>query len=325
MTSTPDLGLPMRVVDPDLPAQVRLYEVGPRDGLQAEPTAVPVEVKAELVRRLVGAGLTSVELTSFVNPKRVPQLADARELVGLVDLDTNVRHPVLVPNARGLQDALAAGVREVAVFGSVTESFSRANLGASRADVAAAQAVVTKEALAAGVAVRGYLSMVFGDPWEGPVPVSEVVAAATVLAETGVGSISLGDTIGVATPGHVRAVVRALVDAGIPVERLALHAHDTYGQALTNVYAALLEGVTEFDASAGGVGGCPFALSATGNLATEDLVWMLTGLGIDTGVDLGALVDTSSWLAGHLGKPTVSRVATALAPHLEFARNRTEN
>jgi hydroxymethylglutaryl-CoA lyase len=313
VSSTLELGLPMPVPDPDLPARVRIYEVGPRDGLQAEPVSVPVEVKAEFVRRLVAAGMDAVELTSFVSPKRIPQLADARELVARVDLDAGVRHPVLVPNARGLEDALAAGVREVAVFGSVTESFSRANLGASRAQVAAAQAAVTRDALAAGVAVRGYLSMVFGDPWEGPVPVAAVVEAATALAETGVSSISLGDTIGVATPGHVRAVVRALVGNGIPVDQLALHAHDTYGQALTNVHAAMLEGVTEFDASAGGVGGCPFALSATGNLATEDLVWMLTGLGIDTGVDLPALVETSTWLAGHLGKPTVSRVASALA------------
>jgi hydroxymethylglutaryl-CoA lyase len=313
VTSTLDLGLPAPVPHPDVPERVRIYEVGPRDGLQAEPTTVPVEVKAEFVRRLVAAGLTSVELTSFVSPRRVPQLADARELVRRTDLASGVRHPVLVPNAKGLEDALAAGVKEVAVFGSVTESFSQANLGASRAEVAAAQAAVTRDALAAGVPVRGYLSMVFGDPWEGRVAVSDVVAAATALAETGVHSISLGDTIGVATPGHVREVVRALVDAGLDVDSLALHAHDTYGQALTNVYAALLEGVTEFDASAGGVGGCPFALSATGNLATEDLVWMLTGLGIDTGVDLAALVETSTWLAEHLGKPTVSRVATAIA------------
>lgn len=313
MTIATDIGLPMPVVDSNAPTHVRIYEVGPRDGLQAESIVVPVEIKAEFVRRLVSAGLSSVELTSFVNPRRVPQLADARELVGMVDLDAGRRHPVLVPNARGLDDALAAGVKEIAVFGSVTESFSQANLGASRADVAVAQADVTKEALAAGVAVRGYLSMVFGDPWEGPVPVEDIVTAAIGFVEAGVTSISLGDTIGVGTPGQVRAVIRALVAAGVPVGQLALHAHDTYGQALTNVYAALLEGVTEFDASAGGVGGCPFALSATGNLATEDLVWLLTGLGIETGVDLSLLVETSTWLAGHLGRPTISRAANALA------------
>lgn len=315
MTSPLALGLPTAVGDPALPSRVRVYEVGPRDGLQAEKAIVPVEVKAELVRRLVAAGLTSVELTSFVSPQRIPQLADARELVERVDFDSGVRHPVLVPNARGLHDALAAGAREIAVFASVTESFSRANMGASRTEVAAAQAAVTREALAAGVGVRGYLSMVFGDPWEGPVPVTEVVSASVALMETGVSSLSLGDTIGVATPGHVRSVIRALVDAGIEVERIALHAHDTYGQALANVYAALLEGVTEFDASAGGVGGCPFALSATGNLATEDLVWMLTGLGVETGLDLEALTATSTWLSGHLGKPAASRVATALRHH----------
>ncbi|GAB3697661.1 hydroxymethylglutaryl-CoA lyase [Saccharopolyspora tripterygii] len=313
MTSPLALGLPTTVADPALPSRVRIYEVGPRDGLQAEKAIVPVEVKAELVRMLVGAGLTSVELTSFVSPKRIPQLADARELVERMHFDSSVRHPVLVPNARGLHDALAAGVREIAVFASVTESFSRANMGGSRAEVATAQAAVTREALAAGVGVRGYLSMVFGDPWEGPVPVTAVVSAAVALMETGVSSISLGDTIGVATPGHVRSVIRALVAAGVEVERIALHAHDTYGQALANVYAALLEGVTEFDASVGGVGGCPFALSATGNLATEDLVWMLTGLGVETGVDLESLIATSTWLAGHLGKPAASRVATALS------------
>ncbi|KQZ67122.1 hydroxymethylglutaryl-CoA lyase [Nocardioides sp. Root151] len=316
MTSTVHLGLPMAVPDPELPSAVRIYEVGPRDGLQAERVPVPVEVKAEFVRRLVGAGLSTVELTSFVSPKRIPQLADARELAALTDFDAGIRHPVLVPNARGLEDALAAGAREVAVFASVTESFSKANLGAPRSDVAAAQALVTKDALAAGVDVRGYLSMVFGDPWEGPVPVDAVVEASVAMMETGVHSLSLGDTIGVATPGHVRAVVRALVDAGIAVDRIALHAHDTYGQALANVYAALTAGVTEFDASTGGVGGCPFALSATGNLATEDLVWMLRGLGIDTGVDLTALVETSTWLAGHLGRPSPSRVVTALAPSI---------
>lgn len=313
MSSLVDRGLPMAVPDPQIPSQVRIYEVGARDGLQAEKVTVPVGVKAEFVRRLVAAGLTSVELTSFVSPRRVPQLADARELVAMTDLTSGVRHPVLVPNKRGLEDALTAGVREIAVFGSVTESFSQANLGADREAVAAMQAEVTKEALAAGLDVRGYLSMVFGDPWEGPVPITTVVRAAVDLMNTGVSSISLGDTIGVATPGHVRSVVRALVDAGVPVGAIALHAHDTYGQALANVHAALLEGVTEFDASAGGLGGCPFALSATGNLATEDLLWMLAGLGIQTGVDLEALAQTSAWLSGHLGRPSPSRVVAALA------------
>lgn len=309
-------GLPMVVPRPGLPAAVRIYEVAPRDGLQAERVPVPVAVKAELVSRLVRAGLPAVEVTSFVSPKRVPQLADARELVGRLDL-TRGRHPVLVPNLRGLEDAMAAGVREIAVFASATESFSRANLGASRAEVTAVQAEVAREAKAADLAVRGYLSMVFGDPWEGPVPVESVVTAALELLATGVDSLSLGDTIGVATPGHLQDVVRRLVEAGVPVDRLALHAHDTYGQALANVYAALEAGVTEFDSSAGGVGGCPFALSASGNLATEDLVWVLHGLGIDTGVDLPALVDTSVWLAGHLGRPSPSRTVAALAARKE--------
>jgi len=293
---TPDRGLPMAWVQEGLPHQVRIYEVGPRDGLQAEAAIIPVEVKAEFVHRLVAAGLPAVELASFVSPKRVPQMADGADLLSRIDLTSGVRHPVLVPNRRGLDEAIAAGAREVAVFASVTESFSVANLGAFRAEVSIEQSAVVRRALEAGLPVRGYLSMVFGDPWEGPVEIDEVVRAAVRLREMGAHSVSLGDTIGVATPEHVKAVVRRLVQDGIEVYRIALHPHDTYGQALANVYAALEVGVSEFDSSSGGLGGCPFALSATGNLATEDLVWMLRGLGIETGVDLYALVKPASGL-----------------------------
>ncbi|TDQ55020.1 hydroxymethylglutaryl-CoA lyase [Actinorugispora endophytica] len=305
-------GLPMAVPQPGLPERVRVYEVGPRDGLQAERTVLSADTKVELIGRLVAAGLGTVEATSFVNPARVPQMADASAVLGALDTASGTRHPVLVPNLRGLDDALAAGAREIAVFLSVTESFSRANLGRPRAEAEAEAARVVARARQEGLAVRGYLSMVFGDPWEGPVPIGEVVAATRRLRDLGAESVSLGDTIGVGTPGHVKALVAALDGAGVPLRSLALHAHDTYGQALANVYAALEAGVSEFDASTGGVGGCPFARSATGNLATEDLVWMLRGLGIETGVDLDALVQTSTWLAAHLGRPSPSRVVAAL-------------
>ena len=300
-----------------MPEQVRIYEVGARDGLQNEPTVVPVAVKAELVRRLVGAGLRAVELTSFVHPGRVPQLADAEELLGelgplLVDPPPGLRAPVLVPNLRGLDRALAAGVREVAVFVSATESFSQNNLGCSREQAMAMSQQVCAAALEAGLVVRGYVSMCFGDPWEGAVPLAPVVDTVGRLVDQGCAEVSLGDTIGVATVGHVVALLQAIAEAGVPRSRLAVHFHDTYGQALANTVVALQQGVMTVDASAGGLGGCPFAGSATGNLATEDLVWALHGMGVSTGVDLAALVATSTWLAAHLGRPSPSRVVRAL-------------
>ncbi|MFF8601564.1 hydroxymethylglutaryl-CoA lyase [Streptomyces sp. NPDC015232] len=309
--SLPD-GLPMAVPAPGLPARVRIHEVGPRDGLQNEKTAVPTEVKAEFVRRLAAAGLTTVEATSFVHPKWVPQLADAEELFPRVR-DLPVRLPVLVPNERGLDRALALGAREVAVFASATESFARANLNRTVDEALAMFAPVVTRAVEAGLRVRGYLSMCFGDPWEGAVPVEQVVRVTKALADMGCDELSLGDTIGVATPGHVKALLTALNEAGLATSRIAVHFHDTYGQALANAYAALEHGVTVFDASAGGLGGCPYAKSATGNLATEDLVWMLRGLGIETGVDLAALTATSGWMAEHLGRPSPSRTVRALS------------
>ena len=297
-----------------LPERVTIYEVGPRDGLQNEATVVPVDVKAEFVRRLVAAGLRTVETTSFVPAKWVPQLADAEELLELLagELD-DVRAPVLVPNEKGLQRALALGVRDVAVFASATESFARRNLNRTVAEQYEMFAPVVAGAREQGLAVRGYVSMCFGDPWEGEVPLAQVVDVVVRLRELGCTEISLGDTIGTGTPGHVRALLARLADAGVPVAETAVHFHDTYGQALANTLAALQVGVTTVDASAGGLGGCPYAKSATGNLPTEDLVWQLRGLGIETGVDLEALGATSSWMAAQLGRPSPSRTVQALA------------
>jgi hydroxymethylglutaryl-CoA lyase len=297
-----------------LPAAVTVYEVGPRDGLQNERAVLDVGTKVEFVRRLAAAGLVAVEVTSVVHPARVPQLADAEAvLAALGPAPAGARRPVLVPNERGLDRALAAGAAEIAVFGSVTDAFARRNLGRTVEESLAMFAPVVERARAAGVAVRGYLSMCFGDPWEGAVAPKRVADVARRLVDMGVGEISLGDTIGVATPGHVRAVLDAVDAAGVAPSTVAAHFHDTYGQALANTFAALCSGVATVDASAGGLGGCPFAKSATGNLATEDLVWMLHGLGIRTGVDLDALVRTSVWLAGVLGRPSPSRVVRALA------------
>lgn len=295
-----------------LPERVTVYEVGARDGLQNESALVPVEAKAEFVRRLVAAGLPAVEVTSFVSPRWVPQLADAEELLAELGPLDGVRAPVLVPNERGLDRALAAGVREIAVFGSATETFAQRNLNRGLEDQFAMFEPVVARAKAQGLVVRAYVSMCFGDPWEGDVAIPQVVGVATRLLGMGADELSLGDTIGVATPGHTTALLQALGDAGVGPERISVHFHDTYGQALSNTLAALQSGVTSVDSSAGGLGGCPYAKSATGNLATEDLVWQLHGLGIETGVDLEALVATTGWMADQIGKPPASRVAAAL-------------
>ncbi len=304
---------PMVVPDPRLPSHVTIYEVGPRDGLQNEKTVVPLEVKVELIERLVAAGLPIVEATSFVHPKWVPQLADAEELLDRIDHTGGPPMPVLVPNERGLDRALAKGVQHIAIFGSATETFARRNLNRSLDEQFAMFEPTVARALKEGMDVRAYVSMCFGDPWEGPVPVDQVVAVGRRLLDLGAYQLSLGDTTGVGTTGHVNALLDAFNAAGVTDDRLAMHFHDTYGQALSNTYAALQHGVVTFDASAGGLGGCPYAESATGNLATEDLVWMLDGLGVETGVDLASLVSTSVWLAGQLGRPSPSRVVNALA------------
>ncbi|PXY37292.1 hydroxymethylglutaryl-CoA lyase [Prauserella flavalba] len=311
---TRELGLPERVPATDgLPERVTIWEVGPRDGLQNEKSTVPVTVKLEFLDRLAAAGLTTLEATSFVHPKWVPQLADAEELLAGLNRRDGVRYPVLVPNERGLDRALAAGVSHIAVFGSATETFAKRNLNSSLDDQFAMFEPVVTRARAEGLDVRGYLSMCFGDPWEGPVSPEQVVRVGKRLLELGCSQLSLGDTIGVATAGQVERLVDTFTGQGIGVDALAVHFHDTYGQALTNTLAALRRGVSTVDSSAGGLGGCPYAESATGNLATEDLVWFLDGLGIEHGADLDALVSASAWMAERLGRPSPSRVVRALA------------
>lgn len=298
---------------PGMPERVRIYEVGVRDGLQNEPATVPVETKAEFVRRLLAAGLETIEITSFVSPKWVPQLADAADLITLLGADGLGRNrPVLTPNEKGLDRALELGVSAVAIFGSATESFSQRNLNRSVAESVEMFRPVATRAKDAGAWVRAYVSMCFGDPWEGPVPVAKAVDSARRFMDLGADELSIGDTIGVATPGHTLRLLDALVDAGIPVDRIAVHFHDTYGQALANTIEAVRYGVTSIDASAGGLGGCPYAKSATGNLATEDVVWALEGMGVDTGVDLDLLVGASAWLAERLGRQSASGVVRAL-------------
>ncbi len=296
----------------NLPARVTIYEVGARDGLQNEKALVPTEVKAEFIRQLIAAGHTAVETTSFVSPQWVPQLADAADLLALIDAPEGVRLPVLVPNDKGLNRALDAGVKEIAVFGSATETFAQKNLNRTVAESLDMFRPVVDRARAEGLMVRGYLSMCFGDPWEGAVDPHVVAGHARTLFDMGITELSLGDTIGVATPGQVTALLEALGHQGISVDQLAVHFHDTFGQALANTLIALQHGITVLDASAGGLGGCPYAKSATGNLATEDLLWQLQGLGIETGVDLDALVRTSVWMAEQLGRPSPSRAVTAL-------------
>jgi hydroxymethylglutaryl-CoA lyase len=302
----------MTVPAEGLPDRVTIYEVGPRDGLQNEAGLIDTEVKAELIRRLLAAGLPVVEATSFVHPRWVPQLADAEDLMQMLG-DAGRELPVLVPNERGLDRALELGCRHVAIFGSATETFAQKNLNRSLEEQFAMFEPVVRRARAAGLDVRAYVSMCFGDPWEGAVPIEQVVTVGRGLLDLRAIQLSLGDTIGVGTAGHVEALLDAFSLAGVPLGNLALHFHDTYGQALSNVQAGLRAGVTTYDASAGGLGGCPYAKSATGNLATEDLVWFLTGLGIEHGVDLTALVETSTWLAGHLGRPSPSAVVRALS------------
>jgi hydroxymethylglutaryl-CoA lyase len=304
---------PDRWPSASLPSEVVVYEVGPRDGLQNESTPLPVEAKAEFIERLVAAGVRAIELTSFVRADRVPQLADAASLLRRLALPDDVRAVVLTPNLRAVQEALHSGAREIAVFASATEEFSQRNLNCSIEESIARFEPAAALARDNGLAVRGYVSMCFGDPWQGRVPPEAVATVAGRLLDIGVTEISIGDTIGTATPGHVAAVLAALTKGGVGLEQIAVHFHDTYGQALSNAAAAMQLGVRVVDASAGGLGGCPFAGSATGNLATEDLVWQLHGAGVRSGIDLAALVDASRWLAGLLGRPSPSRVVAAMS------------
>ncbi|HEY4020026.1 MAG TPA: hydroxymethylglutaryl-CoA lyase [Pseudonocardiaceae bacterium] len=311
-----DVGLPTVVPSPQrgaLPAEVTIWEVGARDGLQNESTVLPVEVKLEFLDRMADAGLRILEATSFVSPKWIPQLADAEDLLAGLKVRDGVRYPVLVPNERGLDRALAAGVRDIAIFGSATETFAKRNLNRTLDEQFAMFDPVVTRARAEGLDVRGYVSMCFGDPWEGSVDPAQVVSVGRRLLDMGCSQLSLGDTIGVATAGQVEALLGGFAAAGTDVRALAVHFHDTYGQALANTLAALRLGVSTVDSSAGGLGGCPYAESATGNLATEDLVWMLDGMGIRTGVDLDKLIETSAWMAQRLGRPSPSRVVRAIA------------
>ncbi|MBO1753614.1 hydroxymethylglutaryl-CoA lyase [Allobranchiibius sp. CTAmp26] len=307
------MSLPQVETSSVMPDRITIYEVGPRDGLQNEKAILSTDVKAEFVRRLVATGLRTIETTSFVPSAWVPQMGDAPQLLDqLGDLGRGADRPVLVPNERGLDAALAAGVGAVAVFGSATETFAQKNLNRSVEESLRMFAPVVERAKAAGLWVRAYVSMCFGDPWEGAVPIEQVVRVCEAMLALGADQLCLGDTIGTGTPGHVIRLLNALGEKGIAPSTLGVHFHDTYGQALSNTLAALAKGVRTVDASAGGLGGCPYAKSATGNLATEDLVWACRGLGIETGVDLTELVATSVWMAGELGRPSPSRVVRAL-------------
>jgi hydroxymethylglutaryl-CoA lyase len=290
--------------------RVRIVEVGPRDGLQNEPYTIPTAVKVELIDRLSATGLEVIEATSFVSAPAIPQLADAEEVFARIERRAGLHYPVLVPNLKGYQRARAVGAEEIAVFTAASEAFNQKNINCSIADSLARFAPVMEQARADGVRVRGYVSTVLGCPYQGEVPVSEVVRVARALDEAGCAEISLGDTIGVGTPAKARAMLEA-VAAEIPIERLAVHFHDTYGQALSNIYACLEAGVRVVDSSVAGLGGCPYARGATGNVASEDVVYMLNGLGMETGVDLEALARVGDWIAGELGRPR-SRTGQAL-------------
>jgi hydroxymethylglutaryl-CoA lyase len=289
---------------------VHVVEVGPRDGLQNESTNIATGTKVELVDRLAAAGLRTVEATSFVNPKAVPQLADAADVMDRITRRDGVSYPVLVPNERGYDGALAAGATSISVFAAASESFSQRNINASIAESIERFRPIVERAGDDGVHVRGYVSTAWGCPFEGPIAPGAVHDVVQRLADLGITDVSIGDTIGVAVPTEIEPVIGPLLEFDADLH-LALHLHDTRGTALANVWAGLQLGIDTFDASVGGLGGCPFAPGATGNLATEDLVWMLHRCGIDTGVDLEALVDIARWITDHVGRPVSGHVATA--------------
>ena len=293
-------------------ARVTIVEVGPRDGLQNEAATLPVETKVELIERLGEAGLRIIEAGAFVSPKWIPQMADSGEVLKRLCRRPDVRYPVLVPNERGYADARAAGADEVAVFAAASDTFSRRNVNCSIDESLERFRPVCAQAKTDGVRVRGYISCVLGCPYEGAVPVAAVVRVAESLAAMGCGDVSLGDTIGVGTPGAARALLKA-VAASVPMDRLGVHFHDTYGQALANILACLEEGVATIDASVAGLGGCPYAKGASGNVGTEDVAYMLRGLGIETGIDLDRLVDTGIFIARALDRAPASKTAQALA------------
>jgi hydroxymethylglutaryl-CoA lyase len=295
---------------------VRLVEMGPRDGLQNEKQNIPLATKLELIDRLADAGLREIEATSFVSPKWVPQMADHDALMRTLRRRDGVDYPVLTPNLQGFEAAVAAGADHVAVFAAASEAFSRRNINCSIAESIDRFLPVMAAARDAGVKVRGYVSCVIGCPYEGAIAPAQVAEVAQRLVDIGCHEVSLGDTIGVGTPATVRRMLEA-VAARVPLERLAGHYHDTYGMAVANVQASLDFGLRCFDASVGGLGGCPYAKGATGNVATEDLVYLLHGSGFDTGIDLQRLVDVAAWISAQLGRAPVSRVARALLARRE--------
>ncbi|CAO2198337.1 unnamed protein product [Urochloa humidicola] len=296
----------------DLPRCVKIVEVGPRDGLQNEKGIVPTPVKVELIRRLAASGLSVVEATSFVSPKWVPQLADAKDVMEAVRNIEGVRLPVLTPNLKGFEAAIAAGAKEIAVFASASEGFSKSNINCTIKESLARYNDVALAAKEKEIPVRGYVSCVVGCPVDGPVPPSNVAYVAKELYDMGCYEVSLGDTIGVGTPGTVVPMLQATMSA-VPVKNLAVHFHDTYGQSLTNILISLQMGVSVVDSSVAGLGGCPYAKGASGNVATEDVVYMLNGLGIKTGVDLGKVMAAGEFICNHLGRQSGSKAATALS------------
>jgi hydroxymethylglutaryl-CoA lyase len=292
--------------------EVRIVEMGPRDGLQNEPREVPTAIKLQLIERLADAGLPAVEATAFVSPKWVPQMADHTEVLERVRRRPGVSYPVLTPNLKGFEAARAAGATEVAIFGAASEAFSKKNINCSISESLDRFRPIVAEAKKYDIKVRGYVSCVLGCPYEGEAKPEQVAEVAGALFDMGCYEISLGDTIGVGTPAKTKVMIDACSER-VPVAKLAGHYHDTYGQALANVYASLELGVRTFDASIAGLGGCPYAKGASGNVATEDVVYMLHGLGMQTGIDLDALVGIGTWISGVLGRDYGSKAGKALA------------
>lgn len=293
------------------PKRVKMVEVGPRDGLQNEKAAVPTEVRIELIERLADAGLPAVEAGSFVSPKWIPQMADTGEVMRRLRRREGVSYPVLVPNMKGLEAAIAAGATDIAGFAAATETFSKRNTNCSIAESLKRQATVCRAAIDAGLRVRGYMSVVLGCPYEGEVQPAQVADVVRQLWDMGCYEVSLGDTVGMGTPAKTQRLIEA-VSAYVPVEKIGGHYHDTYGQAIANILASLEMGMVTFDSSVAGLGGCPYSPGATGNVATEDVLYMLDGMGIETGVDMDALLDTAEFICARLDRSTVSRAGRAL-------------
>ncbi|CAN6716369.1 hypothetical protein ACFX13_009342 [Malus domestica] len=296
----------------DIPEFVKIVEVGPRDGLQNEKHIVPTAVKVQLIQMLVSSGLPVVEPTSFVSPKWVPQLADAKDVMAAIRNIEGARFPVLTPNLKGFETAVAAGAKEVAIFASASESFSKSNINCSIEDSLVRYSDVSIAARKLSIPVRGYISCVVGCPVEGKISPSQVAYVAKELYDMGCSEISLGDTIGVGTPGTVIPMLEAVIDV-VPTDKLAVHFHDTYGQALSNILASLQIGISTVDSSVSGLGGCPYAKGASGNVATEDVVYMLNGLGVKTNVDLKKLMLAGDYISKHLGRSSGSKTAVALS------------